>query len=108
MTSQFPLFKSILGLTRETDTDLSKEEKTTLVEEIKKLDKNPQELLYGLIKSFDINQGDPSPVGLPFKGKKLKSGPKFNLEEMPSRLQHILKKFIEKHKEAEEESKNNP
>ena len=101
MTSHFPLFDSTLNLTSKNVTELSHEEKSKLALDIKNFGKNAQELIYGLIKSYDINIGESSPIGLPFNGKKLKSGPKFNLVEMPLRLQHMLLQFVKMHKESE-------
>ena len=97
MTGKFPLFASISNLINEDVKALSDENKKTVSTRFKSFDKSAHELVYALIKSFDVNSKSSTTTALPYGGKKLKSGIKFDISDMPPRLQHILFRFSEMH-----------
>ena len=96
MTNNFPLFNSINNIIS-SEKELNDQEKITLSLKIKTYDKHTQELVYALIKCYQINNSDNENYLLPYNGKKLKSGLKFNMSNFPNRLQNILWKFSEMH-----------
>ena len=102
MTS-FPLFDNLLK--DAVDKDLNVEEKEKFTEKIKKMDKNGYELLYTLIKIYQVQEGDPSSFIIPYNGKQLKSGVRFDLDSFPNRLKQILYKFLNLHLSSMEENK---
>ena len=59
-------------------------QKLTILNALKTFDRETSELVYALIKSFDVTSSNPTVVGLPFGGKQLKTGPKFDLDNFPS------------------------
>jgi len=97
MTHKFPLYSSIANLIAENPQELSDAKKKDLSIKIRSFDRNTQELIYALIKAYDINNDGSSVTTLPFGGKTLKSGLKFDINVLPLRLQRILLKFSEMH-----------
>ena len=97
MTNKFPLYSSMANLVPEKATPLTDTEKKDLATKIRSFDRNTQELIYALIKSYDINNSGRGIATLPFGGKTLKSGLKFDINALPSRLQRILLKFSALH-----------
>jgi hypothetical protein len=96
-----PLYSS---LCRETENKgLTKTQKTKFVEIIKKLDKKGFELVYALIRVYHMDTGNPGSFIIPYKGRKLQKGIKFDLQSLPDKLQQILFLFVEKHREKMKE-----
>ena len=94
MSISFPLLASITSQLTDENVDLSDKEKKAIIQATKKFDKHKQELVYGLIKAYSIETKSQT-VGLPFEGKLMKTGPRFDWDKLPPKLQSILKKFIE-------------
>jgi len=100
MTSKFPLFDSLNNIVSD-DEDITMKEKTDIVKKIKLFDKQAHELIYSLIKAYQINNKDTCDnTILPFNGKSLKSGLKFDLDVFPYRLQNIISKFVNMHENS--------
>jgi len=97
MTTKFPLFDSLNNLVTNDVESLEPEIQLNLSQKIKKFDKNTQELVYALIKAYQITNPDTNQHTIPFEGKTLKSGIKFDMTKFPSKLQNILSKFVELH-----------
>jgi len=98
--SQFPLFDSILS-------ELDEKKKNTLLNdkeindyclEIKTFDKNSFEILYALIKTYEVNSNPNNTCILPYDSKELKTGIKFDFHNLPSTLQQIINEFCNKRK----------
>ncbi len=96
MNNKFPLYNSLKNRIAKDTPKLTAEGKIALAQKIKNFDKHAQELVYALIKAHSLSHEN-IVTGLPYKGKILKSGPKFDLEELPCELQLILCKFSELH-----------
>lgn len=97
MTTKFPLFDSINNMVSSKNDVLTHDIQLDLSQKIKKFDKNTQELVYALIKAYQITNPDTSQHTIPFEGKTLKSGLKFDMTKFPNKLQNILAKFVELH-----------
>jgi hypothetical protein len=88
----FPLYETL-----KTDDfkELSEEEKDTLFETIKTMSDDKQEILYALIKAYYMEEQQQymTTNELPYGGKVLKNRLKFDLDQIPSKLQYILNSF---------------
>jgi len=88
----FPLYETL-----KTDDfkELSEEEKDTLFENIKTMTDDKQEILYALIKAYYMEEQQQymTTNELPYGGKVLKNRLKFDLDQIPSKLQYILNSF---------------
>ena len=62
--------------------------------------------MYVLIRVYQLeNTDDKSTFKLPFGGKYIKDDIKFDLNELPNKLKHMLVKFVDIHsKKIEEET----
>jgi hypothetical protein len=96
MTSKFPLYTSIKNIT-DFDKELSHQELVNVSQKIKKLDKKTHELVYALIKSYQIDNKENKAHMLPYESKQLKTGIKFDMNNIPKGLQNMLAKFLEMH-----------
>ena len=75
--------------------ELTDEEKDTLFEKIKIMTDDKQEILYALIKAYYMEEQQQfiTTNELPYGGKVLKNRLKFDLDQIPSKLQYILNSF---------------
>ena len=101
----FPLYTSILEQIDDDvlDTTLTNEQKTEFSEFIKISDNNVHELTYILLKIHQIKSDGISKTSLPFNGKEQKAGLKFDIDNCPLKLQHILIKFMKMTQEKDKE-----
>ncbi len=94
--STFPLYDNL-------SKDLPTEEMTTKQKDkfmklVKDIDVNGSELIYALIRVFQLeNSEDKSTFKLPYGGKFIKYDMKFDFNELPNELKHILFKFVQIH-----------
>ena len=94
--SNFPLYDNLF-------VDLPTEEMTVkhkdkFVKLIKEIDQNGSELIYALIRVYQLeNSDDKSTFKLPYGGKFDKTDMKFDFNDLPNELKHILFKFIQIH-----------
>jgi len=74
---------------------ITEEEKDTLFENIKTMTDDKQEILYALIKAYYMEEQQQymTTNELPYGGKVLKNRLKFDLDQIPSKLQYILNSF---------------
>ena len=79
------------------DEDINSSMKDDICNNIKQLDIEAHEILYVLIKTFQKNERKHDMNFLPFGGKDLKSGVKFDLDKFPPMLILIINNFIKKH-----------
>ena len=101
--SGFPLYSTLL---KEIDNDsiITLTEKQYIMNNIKKIDKQNYEYLYCLIISYFIDNNKKNTKDIPYEGKQLKTGIKFNLEDLPKKLQKIIFIFMQKIIIAQEET----
>ena len=103
--SNFPLYDS-LNIDRKNE-DLTFKEKDEFIKIVKNLDKNGHDLIYALIRTYQLeNCEDKSTFKLPYGGKYVKTEIKFDLNDIPNELKNILYNFILKHQNAILEEKD--
>ena len=102
--SNFPLYYSLINeKNRDVLTFAQKEE---FINIIKTLDNNGHELIYALIRTYQLeNSEDKSTFKLPFGGKYVKNDMKFDLNDLPDILQIMLYKFVVIHEKSLAEEK---
>jgi len=87
--------------------DLTIKQKDDFMSKIKKIDNNGAELVYALIRVYEMENGEKNSgtFKLPYYGKYTnQQDMKFDLEQLPVKLKQILYKFINIHiKKMEEE-----
>ena len=66
---------------------------------IKTIDDNTAELIYALIRVYQLenNENNISTFTVPYDGKFIDNEIKFDLNELPIKLKHILFKFLKLH-----------
>lgn len=94
--NKFPLYSSLYSDAK--SRDLTSEQKTTLVNNISKLDEVGMELVYIIIRIYSIeNEKLSDHLNLPYSGSNTKNKLKFDVEKFPNRLKQMLKIFVGKH-----------
>jgi hypothetical protein len=85
----FPLYQSL----KHTESDvkeLTTEEKDKFLDFVKDTeDKDKREIIFALIRAYHLDH-DISIQEIPYGGKNLKGGLKFDFDCLPSKLQHML------------------
>lgn len=98
MNSSFPLYDNLIMDLNNTSVDLKTKEKDEFMSLIKKIDDNTSELVYALIRVYQLeNNENISTFTLPYDGKFIDNEIKFDLNELPNKLKHILLKFLKMH-----------
>ena len=94
--SKFPLFDN---LSKDIPTrDLLLAEKRFFMKNIEEIDKNGSELIYALIRVYQIeNKEDNTSFTLPYNGTYVDKNITFDLDKFPIKLKHILFKFVKVH-----------
>ncbi len=93
MKPSFPLYDTVFSKTlSKKDTPLSDEERNYFVEHIATIDE--YELFYMLIRMHSLHNNNSPLNEIPYGGKQLKKGVRFELDSCPVHLQHILLEFI--------------
>ena len=94
--SKFPLFDN---LSKDIPTrDLLLAEKRLFMKNIDEIDKNGSELIYALIRVYQIeNKEDNTSFTLPYNGTYVDKNITFDLDKFPIKLKHILFKFLKVH-----------
>lgn len=85
----FPLYHSIKC---DDFKELSQEEKDKFIELIKDTSEDKMNIIYALIRSYHLDN-DINIQDIPYGGKNLKSGLKFDFDNLPSKLQFMLHTF---------------
>ena len=93
----FPLYETIYHRVRTKVLDLTHDEKQFVVDNIKTLELNEHEIIYALIRTYQSKYNNLNSYIIPYNGKYLKKGIKFDLEKFPHTLKHILHDFIQTH-----------
>ena len=94
--SNFPLYDNLTkNLPLE---EMTIKQKDKFMKLIKDNDETGSELIYALIRLYQLeNSEDKSTFKLPYGGKFIKNDMKFDLNDFPNELKHILLKFIIMH-----------
>lgn len=104
--SNFPLYDNLFNEVHDMNEDLTDKQKDEFMKLIKNIDVIGSELIYVLIRIYQLeNTEDKSTFKLPFGGKFIKEEIKFDLNELPNKLKHMLYKFVNIHKKSSEEEK---
>ena len=87
---------------------LTIEQKDDFSQKIKLLDEKGCEMVYVIIKMFDLDLNHKKTADIPFEGKIAAKELKFDLDKIPEKLKHMIYKFLYIHiKNMEEEKKIN-
>ena len=101
--SNFPLYDN-LCLDIPKTKDLTVKQKNDFMKKITHLDDNGFELVYALIRVFQLeNNADISTFKLPYDGKFDNSEMKFDLNELPTPLKQMIYKFVLLHTDSMKE-----
>lgn len=104
--SKFPLYDSLYKEAE--DTDLTASQKKSFISKIQNIDIDGYELLYALIRSYQVEvDGINTKFDIPYSGKYVnKNDIEFDLSIFPNKLKRILYKFIQVHiKKIDEDNK---
>jgi len=89
---KFPNFPLYASLKKDDVKEITDSEKDELLDAIKGMTEDQQSHIYALIRAYHLDT-DTSVQDLPYGGKMLKSGLKFDISCLPSKLQYILYSF---------------
>lgn len=92
MVSNFPNFPLYKSLCTDDFKELNDNQKDDLLSRIKDMNDDKHNVLYGLIYAYHISH-DTHLQELPYGGKSLKNGLKFDIDHLPSKLQSVLYQF---------------
>jgi hypothetical protein len=76
---------------------MSLEEKTNLTKLVKKIDIEGGELVYAIVKCYQVENDKQFSNTLPYDGKTVKTGMKWDLDKLPSKLLRMIEIFLKKH-----------
>ena len=100
--SNFPLYESLSADV--SNLDLTTKQKDEFMKLVKNIDIEGSERIYVLIRMFQLeNSEDKSTFKIPYGGKYIKTDLKFDFNDLPNELKHILYKFIKIHTSTMEE-----
>lgn len=88
----FPNFPLYVSLKSDEFKELSESQKDDLFDVIKDMSEPMHEQVYALIRAYHLDH-DNYIQDFPYGGKQLKSGLKFDIECLPSKLQYLLYQF---------------
>ena len=89
---KFPNFPLYASLKKDDFKEIIDSEKDELLESIKVMNEDQQSHIYALIRAYHLDT-DTSIQEIPYGGRMLKSGLKFDIACLPSKLQYILYSF---------------
>ena len=94
----FPLYNQIYCKVKNNDTTLSEDDKSFFVDTVKTLSATEHEIIFALIRTFQIRNSDaPFYNILPYHSKHQKKGIKFDFDKLPQKLQQVLFYFTKIH-----------
>jgi len=97
MSSNFPLYDRLYNEITD-EEDLTIKQKDEFIKIVKNIDSDGQELLYALIRVYQLeNSEDKSTFKIPYGGKYIKNDIKFDFNDFPIKLKHMLYKFVQIH-----------
>lgn len=90
--SKFPLYDSLSKNIKDVDIGITK--KKIFLKRIDKMDKNGHELIYALIRMYQIENNETSTsFSLPYDGIFVNKDISFDIDKLPNKLKQILFKF---------------
>jgi len=95
MTTSFPLYNSLSA--NLTHKDLTTLEKREFIQKINEIDEEGIELVYALIRFYQMENCEDTNLSLPFEGFVENNDIVFNLENFPKKLKKILFRFVSMH-----------
>lgn len=93
--SKFPLYDSLSKDIPE--VDLTPTEKRLFIKRIEKIDKNGHELVYALVRMYQVENEENTSFTLPYNGTFVDGDIHFDLDKFPMYLKQILFKFLVVH-----------
>lgn len=98
MSSNLPLYEMLYNEFIDISDDLSTKQKDDFIKKIKTIDSNGHELIYAIIRVYQLeNSEDKNTYTIPFHGKYIKNDLKFDLNDLPNKLKHMIYKFTDMH-----------
>jgi hypothetical protein len=88
----FPNFPLYYSLKKDEFQELTENQKDEFVDMVKSMNDDQFEKVYALIRAYHLEHDSYHQL-LPYGGKNLKSGLKFDFDCIPSKLQNILYSF---------------
>ena len=85
----FPLYHSI---NLDDFKELTFEEKDKFIDSFKDMSEDKHKIIYALVRAYHLDH-DNNLQEIPYGGKNLKSGLKFDFDNLPSKLQFMLYTF---------------
>lgn len=97
----FPLYDILYKDVDEGNSELTTDEKKTLIQMIHKTDDKCHETIFTIIRIYGLENNINDMFQLPFDGQRTanKNNIKFDLEKFPNRLKRMLYNFIHMHNE---------
>ena len=100
------LYNNLYNNTENAHELVTDEEKDWLCDNIKRLDQKGHELIYAIVKIYDLKHASNITTGIPMEGKQRKSGGiKFDLDHFPAKLIKMLHLFVDMHLKSLEDEK---
>ncbi len=105
MTStSFPLFNQLSKKIHSNNLiPLSEHKKQLCIDTFRKMDSNEHEIVFALIRKYQLETNENGGYTLPYKSKHQKTGIKFDLEKLPFELQYILYEFVLLHVQSNQD-----
>lgn len=101
--SNFPIYDNLYKECK--NKDLSVKQKNDFISKISTIDTEGSELIYALIRFYELNHDNLQTYKLPYSGKYLNSDMVFDLDEFPFKLKQIIFKFLNIHLQKMDEDK---
>lgn len=93
----FPLFATIYKMTENSSENLEYDDRITLANHIKTLDKTAHEYIYAIIRTYQLEHDKELFEHSPYNMKVNKNGVKFEMSKLPNRLVLTIKYFVDLH-----------
>ena len=93
--SKFPLYDDLIKNTLY--TDLTVKNKNEFLNLVQKIDENGQEIMYILIKIYQIEHNENHGFTIPYGGSYADNDINFDLDKLPNKLKQLLFKFLKTH-----------
>lgn len=100
--SLFPLYDQLTDMLDPALKELTDAELEEITNEIKRMTVKEHELIFAIIRTYQFRTQTQTYI-IPYGGRRLKSGGiKFEMENFPLTLQHLILKFLEIHKKSKQ------
>ena len=95
--NSFPLYTQLMDELENPEEVLADTHKHFLTDNIKKMTEHEHELIYALIRMYQLHNNETTSCILPYTAKRMKKGIKFDIDNLPVTLQHLLLQFTHTH-----------